>query len=293
MPNSTDSSLDIIQALLESSRPIVDGLSTLVWKASDGFWLLLCRCVLRRQFDSLEAIANLTRRREGHCSVPLLRPACEEFLWIKYLHTLSGDVREEILLHKSQLETVDSVEAQRAHAGDKVMEEVGFTPKYMGRLRENRTRAQNRLKTIKQELKWPKKPEFLPSVSFIASTTGERELYELIYHATSRTVHFTVSELLRRAWGDAREVNITSQRMGKYWSEFSLYWGWRIFFFTLVEIADALQDEGVSAPNFTDEFLFETLMKKFSEFGMVPIITAEELNLHIPDDKRHLFINPT
>ena len=90
----TDSPLENISQLLDVFRPIVDDLSTLVWKASDGFWLLLCRCVLRRQFDALEAIVNLAHRREGHSSVPLLRPACEEFLWIKYLRTLDPEIRE-------------------------------------------------------------------------------------------------------------------------------------------------------------------------------------------------------
>jgi len=135
------------------------------------------------------------------------------------------------------------------------------------------------------------KPEFLPSVSFVARATKEKELYDLIYHATSRTVHFTVSELLRRAWGDAKEVKITSRQMGEYWSTFALYWGWRICFFTFVEVAEAFQSGGVSVRNFEDESLFESLMKKFSEPGITPIITAREMNLHIPADKRHLYIN--
>ncbi len=96
--NQTDDPRENISQLLNLFRPIVDDLSKLVWKSSDGFWALLCRCVLRRQFDALEAIVDLTHRREGHSSVPLLRPACEEFLWIKYLRTLDPAIREAIVL---------------------------------------------------------------------------------------------------------------------------------------------------------------------------------------------------
>jgi hypothetical protein len=125
--NQTDDPRENISQLLNVFRPIIDDLSKLVWKSSDGFWSLLCRCVLRRQFDALEAIVNLARRREGHASVPLLRPACEEFLWIKYLRTLEPVIRETIVLQKSQIEIADTVEAQRLYAGDETMKQFGFT----------------------------------------------------------------------------------------------------------------------------------------------------------------------
>jgi hypothetical protein len=106
------------------------------------------------------------------------------------------------VLQKSQIEFGETVEAQRLYAGDATMKQFGFTTKYMSGLQEARKRAQAELRLIKAMLKWPIKPEFLPSVSFIARTVNEKELYDLIYHATSRTVHFNVSELLRRAWGE-------------------------------------------------------------------------------------------
>jgi hypothetical protein len=36
-----------------------------------------------------------------------------------------------------------------------------------------------------------------PSTKELAVTVGQRELYELIYEATSRSVHFSVFEVLR------------------------------------------------------------------------------------------------
>jgi hypothetical protein len=290
--NQIDDPRENISQLLNVFRPIIDDLSKVVWKPSDGFWSLLCCCVLRRQFDALEAIVNLTHRREGHSSVPLLRPACEEFLWIKYLRALDPAIREAIVLQKSQIEIAETVEAQRLYAGDEVMKQFGFTAKYISGLQESKKRAQTELKLIKIKLKWPIRPEFLPSVSFIARATNERELYDLIYHATSRTVHFNVSELLRRAWGDATEVKITSQKMSEYWSRFSLYWGWRIFFFSFVEVAEDFERAGVSVRNFEDELMFERLMSQFSEPGIMPIVTPEELNLHIPKE-HYPFARPT
>ena len=290
---ATNSSLENIKQLMDLLRPVIDHASKLTWKVSDGFWLLVCRCVLRRQFDALEAIVNLVNHGEAHSSVPLLRPACEEFLWVKYLRTQKPELREVIVLQKSQIETADTLDAQRAYAGDKLMQEFGFTTTFMDALRENRRSAQMKLKIVKNQLKWPTKSEFLPSANFLARATNEKELYDLIYHATSRTVHFTVSELLRRAWGDAKEVTISSQHMHEYWLKFSLYWGWRLFFFTFAEIVEAFESEGVSLPNVADEARFDSLMKEFAAPGMMPIITPREMNMHIPVHQRHLFINLT
>jgi hypothetical protein len=289
---SVNSSVENVKELMDLLRPVVDDASKLTWKVSDGFWLLVCRCVLRRQFDALEAIVNLVSSGGAHSSVPLLRPACEEFLWIKYLRTLKPELREVVILQKSQIETADTLDAQRAYAGDKLMEEYGFTTEFMDGLRKNRRSAQMTLKAVKKELKWPTKPEFLPSANFLARVTNEKELYDLIYHATSRTVHFTVSELLRRAWGDAKEVTISSHQMGGYWSKFSLYWGWRIFFFTFVEIIHAFESLSISLPNIANETRFDSLMRAFAAPGMMPIITPLEMNMHIPLDQRHLYINP-
>jgi Family of unknown function (DUF5677) len=287
---SNDSPTEIVSKLLDMFRPIIDDFSKLKWALSDGFWLLTCRCVLRRQFDALEVIVDLARRNSGHCAVPLLRPACEEFLWTKYLRSLTPAVRETIVLQKSQIETADALDAQRQSIGDTTMNSLGFTSTFMNSMRENRTRAQRQLTSIKKLLKWPRKPEFLPSVSFIARETNEKELYDLIYHATSRTVHFTVSELLRRAWGDPEEVHISSLQMDDYWSRFSLYWGGRIFFFAFVDISEALVTEGIDVPNFQDDSLFESVMRQFAEPGVVPIITPQELNLHISKDLHDTYI---
>jgi len=280
-----------IKQLMHLVRPVIDQVSILSWKASDGFWLLVCRCVLRRQFDALGAMVSMVSRGEAHASVPLLRPACEEFLWIKYLQTVKSELREEIVLQKSLIETADSLDAQRAYAGDGTMKELGFTTRFLDGFIEYRQIAQSKLKTAKKQLNWPRRPELLPSTRYLARVTNEMELYDLIYHATSRTVHFTVSELLRWAWGDAKEVTISSRHMNEYWAIFSLYWGWRLFFFTFAQIAEAFESAGVFLQDFSDEALFESLMSEFASLGMVPIITSHEMNLHIPVNQRHLFIN--
>lgn len=79
--------------------------------------------------------------------------------------------------------------------------------------------------------------------------------------------------------------------MQGYWAKFSLYWGWRLFFFTFAEIVQAFESEGIELPDIADEARFDSLMKEFVAPGMMPIITPVEMNMHIPVDQRHLYIN--
>jgi hypothetical protein len=58
------------------------------------------------------------------------------------------------------------------------------------------------------------------------------EFYDVIYHATSRSVHFAPSELLRSAWGRGRRVQVGSRMLSGYWEAFVLFWGWRLFMLT-------------------------------------------------------------
>lgn len=72
-----------VQSVLESMRSFVETASDLAWSLSDGFLPIVRRAILRRQFDSLEAISLLVAEKKGYAAGPLLRPACEELIWVK------------------------------------------------------------------------------------------------------------------------------------------------------------------------------------------------------------------
>jgi hypothetical protein len=71
-----ESALEAGKGFIRMCKPVVDSISTLEWKTSMGFWTILCRCVMRRQYDALESIVDSVERGQGHSAVPLLRPAC-------------------------------------------------------------------------------------------------------------------------------------------------------------------------------------------------------------------------
>ena len=137
--------------------------------------------------------------------------------------------------------------------------------------KKERTKA---LSLVARSLSWPDKSieqGTLPSMRVVAKATKSLRLYQFLYHATSRFVHFSGAELARRAWGEPGNVQIHSGHFHDYWGAFSLYWGLRIFVETTVQ-CPAFDYSAI--PN------GDTLLQAIDglmQGRVIPIVTAEEL----------------
>ena len=266
-----------VQIILESMRGCVTTTSDLSWTPSEGFLTIIQRSILRRQFDSLEVISHLVSEGKGYAAGPLLRPACEELIWTKYLNSIPPNLAEELIICVGDDERYKSLHAQDDMAGRTVTKKLGLLPSLLeaeGRKNDRR----DKFRTLGQKLRWPKgaiTDGSLPKLDWIARNTDEIENHNFIYHATSRFVHFSVAELLRRAWGNpyTKTMSITSLEFHDYWGYFSLYWGLDLFLKTLIElnfILGSLSDE--------EEAAIHEAAKQIGRMGKPPIITAEELD---------------
>src|SRR5262245_10313395 len=117
-----------VQEVLDTLRPLVDAASDLPWDMKDGFVPIVRRAILRRQFDSLEVISHLVDQKKGYAAGPLLRPACEEAIWIKYLAGIERGDSEELLKCIMSEELLASLRAQDAYGGRAATKELGLVP---------------------------------------------------------------------------------------------------------------------------------------------------------------------
>jgi hypothetical protein len=291
MANMSQSELvERVQTILALLKPVVESTLTITdWQPADGgMWNILLRCVLYRQFENMKTIVGLVENEKSHCCTPLLRSQCEEFLWVKFMRTLTLEDRSLIISIKAILDTYDSVAAQRRYIGDEEMRQVGFSDAFIAESAQRKEWAKKRLKKLKTRLAWNYKGLF-PSTKSIANTVNETEVYDLIFHATSRTVHFNVSELLRFGWGNKRDLKISAKAMSGYWSRFALFWGTNMLGRTSAEIFEEFEDrEWDMTVEVSPEEFQQAFAAIFSQ-TYVPIITAQELNLHIDPSKRPKF----
>jgi hypothetical protein len=264
-----------VKEFLLVTTPITDHISHLEWKESDGMVPVIFRAVLKRQCESLSSIVEMSGTEKGYSAVSLLRPACEELIWIRYLKHIGLKDANELLRLMAVTEVGKTLGAQLEFVGPETMKSLGFTPTFLSDQSASVLEAEKRLRVLDKRLKWGvKKKGQIPSVFFLAKATNNLELYKFLYHSTSKFVHFSVHELMRRVWGRPGALSISSDTYAKYWSAFSLRWGLHLYLETLVEALDWIEPE--AGPDLSEARLMETA-EVIRKFGMVPIITAEEL----------------
>ncbi len=264
-----------VQSALDAMRPFVEAASDIAPSEFQGFLCVVRRAVLRRQFDSLEAISHLVAAGRGHAAPPLLRATCEELIWVSYLGSIPDGDAEELVLSGAFFDALEFLEVQHANSGQAVMKELGLLSKYekfVARKESNRAR----IRALGRKLGWH--PQTIraarrPSVSWLARKTGREDVYEYIYCATSRFVHFNVQGLLRLAWYKPGSLSVRSDHFRDYWGAFSLQWGFRLFLESVIELCNApgMPEGGMSEADLL------SAVERIAAFGKVPVITAEEL----------------
>src|SRR4051812_18137322 len=174
-----------IRILLEPIRPYMSKVSQLDWYESQGVLPIVRIAICRRQYDCLEAIVDLVRQDRGYAAATLLRPSCEEYLWTKYIKSLTPEQGEELLLCRLRSELYDQLKVQDDYAGRSITTGLGLLEPFK-RLEKSRESDQERLRSLGRTLNWDArtiKNGDTPAASFVAKRVGETRLYNFLYHA--------------------------------------------------------------------------------------------------------------
>jgi hypothetical protein len=234
------------------------------------YYEIVRRAALVRQRESLEALISLCETGHSAFAVCLLRPAYEELLWVEYL-AQHPELANDILIRLVQTGITDSVEAQSNYLGSDKLKQTGFTMKFVKMRLAKGKDVQAALREMGRKLGW-RPGATLPSVALLSRKVGREKEYTYLYQATSRFVHFSPHELVRRAWGNPTSITISSAHFTGYWSAFALHWGLRIYIQTFAACSD-LADLDAAQPD-----AYERMLDLLNQYvPPVPIITREEL----------------
>jgi hypothetical protein len=240
--------------------------------------LLVINHVIRRQLEALEASLNLASADLGHLSVSFIRPALEEMIWVKYLSSLPLATSQRLLLALANYDSLRSLNAQRAYVGDEAMHDLWYTPGFLKAVEKKLPTVEGELVRLRKELKWS--GGRIPSTDWIAEAVSEQRIYKYLHAATSRSLHFSAGEILRRGWGHPRGIVTTDKPEFRiHLSEFALDKLWRLFFETAENAMPLISDSGItSEDSLTGEHLLP-LVQSLLDLGMVPLVHAHEWNL--------------
>jgi hypothetical protein len=246
------------------------------------------RAIAVKQSEALGAIVDLTQDMKGYAAVSLLRAMCEEYVWVRFLTNVEPKLASEIIVGLAAFQNYEMFLAQDQYDETKNLE---FPDRWIQETRVQAKLSQNSLQQAFRSQGFSlKKNAVIPTFFSIAQRVGEEPMYRLLYHATSRVVHFSVPEIMRRIWGKPGDFTITSRNFDEYWSSFALYWGASLYSRTFLEIliaqaerAEANDEEALDTE--TAQALSDAVveaMEVVRSKGAIPIITPGEV--FWPDD---------
>lgn len=257
-------------------------LNELVWSQPPNLRALTINNCVRRQRDAIQGAIALGKARQGHLAVAFVRPLLEERLWMMFLADMPEASANALLLAMGRWDTVRSLVAQRDYIGDDEMTLYLWYPPGFVDAREAQLPAiKAELVDLRRQWGWQ---GTLPSTQWVADKVSLRAEYDYLHSATSRAVHFSAGEVLRRGWGAPGGALLTNKpEFREHLAGFAYDQLWRLHLGTLEGAQQILQEGGVIvAEDFFTGGESEVLTSRLRRLGRVPMVHAYEWNLTPP-----------
>lgn len=245
--------------------------------AMDGdIRLLAVNAAFRRQLESIRAALLLSTEGLGHLAVGFVRASLEEVMYLGFLQTLDREPARKLFMVLGQWDSFRSLLAQRAHVGDEVMHELWFTDNHLRQAETSTAELRKQLKVLGKHYGWG---GLLPNGDWVAERAGQRPLYDYLHSASSRAVHFSAGEVLRRAWGHPDgQITTNKPEFRDHLTNFALH-QLVLLFFEMWSLLDDPAKAGVTLSEDVEESEVEAVVQAVASLGQVPLVHAHEWNL--------------
>lgn len=212
---------------------------------------------------------------------PTLRGICEDLIVLNYIQGIPADQREALMAGIMKHELNDGLKTQREFFSEcrpyqQVLGE-SVTPAQMEQIADD-------IRRIWQGHGWPKMNRgVLPPVRQMAEKNGGDvlvALYDYLYRLTSRTVHFSVTGLLKTGWGNLPQVSFSPRNFSGYYTQFGRVYG-AYMFCTFFELFARILRTDPKTKKLVGEIRSAVIgIPRWPE-----IVTFEEVNLEPPEIK--------
>lgn len=260
---------------LASFIPIYNRITLAVFKEEQFQAVLIAALVKSFEFNfDLNRAKNVTN---AFYNLSFLCGICEDLIALKFIGKLSSNDRNELIIAYNQYLLLSSVKSQT----DFFRSVKPFQPiVHYGQ-------AAMKLEDIEKVLMefWSKrghrKDKIFPGVEHMAVDSKLKLLYDYLYHATSKTVHFSPNILLRLGWYKSKDdpIVFSVKNFGHYYDIFNCYYGSYLF----VEFCSAFKTH----LNLNKDFLgiVKSIKATLADFDYFPeLVTFEELNIKRPNN---------
>lgn len=240
--------------------------------------LLAINVALRRQLESIRGAVVLARQDLGHLAVAFVRASLEDVIYLDFFASLALEDSQKLFLLLGNWDVTRSLLAQRAYAGDDVMNALWYPTGFLDAVQLKRDEVRSQLKELQNHYKWPGGE--LPSGAWIAEKAGKKDLYDYLHAATSRSLHFSAGEIMRRGWGHPSGKMITDKPESReHLASFALDQLWRLYVETWEVTLPLMEAAAISSDDSLGSVDMEPVLSRLLALGKVPLVHAHEWNL--------------
>jgi hypothetical protein len=240
--------------------------------------LLAINSALRRQLESIRAAVLLGRQDLGHLAVAFVRASLEDVMYLGFFVSLDMEDSQKLFKLLGNWDTLRSLLAQRAYVGDEMMARLWYPETFLDTAVDAREKVRTELKALQKQYKWS--GGILPSGDWIADRSDQRELYDYLHAATSRALHFSAGEIMRRGWGHPSGKIVTDKsEFRDHLASFALDQLWRLYVETWKVTLPLLESAGISSDDSLDFDEMRPVLDRLLAAGKVPLVHTHEWNL--------------
>lgn len=251
----------------------------LSWAAVEAdYRLLAINSALRRQMESMQAATVLARKDLGHLAVAFVRASLEDVMYLGFFSSLDLADSQKLFLLLGNWDATRSLLAQRAYVGDDVMARLWYSEGFLDDVEAKRDRVRAELRVLQKQHKWAGGD--LPSGAWVAERANKKDLYEYLHAATSRALHFSAGEIMRRGWGQPTGIMTTNKpEFREHLASFALDQLVRLYTETWIVAMPLIEAAGVDSDNELSLDNIEPVLSRVFGLGKVPLVHAAEWNL--------------
>lgn len=269
--------VEAVESFVEIARRLLV-LGDLQWAdAQADYRLLAINSALRRQVESIEAACLLCRNGLGHLAVAFVRASLEDVMYLGFFGSLTVDDSQKLFKLLGNWDSLRSLLAQRDYLGDEAMGQLWYPKAFLENAIDAREKVRKQLKVLQKRYKWSR---LLPSAEWIADRSGHRDLYDYLHAATSRSLHFSAGEIMRRGWGQPSGILTTIKpEFRAHLAAFALDQLWRLYTETWKVSMPLLEKAGVSGDEPLEWADIQPALDRLLAMHRVPLVHAHEWNL--------------
>lgn len=217
--------MDKVKNTLDSMSSEIDELlSQSLGESGQHLFDICLTAAFAKSFEFTRYVHKNTDESDSFFLSGTLRGICEDLIFLKVIRELKPKDRKELLVSRTLFELHRSISKQENFLKENNPDQEIITSDHFSV--DIRT-LKDKIEEIKENNKIKGDGHYLKTWD-MAQKAGLYDLYDYLYHATSKLVHFDTKVLMRMGWGESdspkEDFEFSTKNFDSYYDEFNKFY---------------------------------------------------------------------